>query len=407
MFIGFVGVCAGVMLWLFLRKPAPKPPRPAHTAPRKPTIARETREETPSRTLFETRDTHTPVDHDGMFATRVGHGKATHEGPVSFEPPPEVPEEDTWTPPPELADFTLARLETLDVKALTQVARICAAMPAPHPITRMMATGLDTPEELKEAVVTDVGLTASILRTVNSAAFALVSPITSVQHAITYLGVTVVKGLVAQAALAEHVDEGTPEQLAALKRIWKSAFVASAFAQILAQELGEERPSVLATKSLFFNLGDVALLMGVTDAWQWYTDEVTLLERIKAQQAACGGNTAIVGSELATLWNLPSDLAEAIEKGYLLLSTPPADHGMEGKELRQNLMVYLAGRVGDQVAYFGVRDIADIDLVNNENPSYFYLPVHLETAGLGRVSALFEDPAFRRKANRLISNLAV
>jgi hypothetical protein len=385
--LGLGGACLALVLVVWLRKPAP----PKSRGGRRPApAAQEKRKQ---------------VEHDGPFATRVGHGKATHAGPVNFEFEPES-EPEVWAAPEALSDFTLARLESLDARAMSHIARICAAMPAPHPITRMLASGLDTPEELKEAVVTDAGLTASILRTVNSAAFALASPITSVQHAITYLGVTVVKGLVVQATLAKRSDEGTPEQLQALKRIWRSAFIASGFAQVLAQELGEERPSVLATKSLFFNLGDVALLMGLTDAWQWYEEGVTLLDRIKAQQAACGGNTAIVGSELATLWNLPEDLAEAIEKGYLLLATPPADHGMDGKELRANLIVYLAGRIGDQAAYFGLRDVADMAIETSDDPSVFYLPVHLQTAGLERVPALLQDPAFRRKANRLITRLA-
>jgi len=307
--------------------------------------------------------------------------------------------------PPELADFELARLESLDVGPLARVAHVCASMPAPHPIHRMMATGLDSPEELKEAVTVDAGLTASILRTVNSAAFALASPITSVQHAITYLGAATVKGVVAQAALVESASGGTPEARDALDRIWKSAFFASAFAQALGQELGMERPSVLATKSLFFNLGDVAILHGVEGAAGWYEEGVTLLQRVRSQQDCCGANTAVVGSQLASVWNLPDELATAIEQGYLPLCTPPAEHPMDGDALRQNVLVYLAGRAGDRVTYFGLRDIADLDLEDSDNPALYYLPTYLGAAGLERVPSLLKSPAFRRKANRLMNRL--
>ena len=418
--LGLGGVVLVVVVWMLLRKPSSPPttraPSSASSPPRKPSLVPEPETQTlagqeDAAQPFAPRELNTSVEHDGHFATRIGHGKATHEGPATFDPAPENGEgnsdEDESRPIPEaLNDFELARLDTLDSHAKAQVARICDAMPAPSPITRQLATGLDTPEALKEAVVSDVGLTAAILRAVNSAAFALASPITSVQHAITYLGVMVVKGLVAQAALATDVESGTPEQSAALRRVWRSAFFASAFAQILAQELGEERPSVLATKSLFFNLGDVALLSGVEIAWEWYGEGVTLVDRIRAQQAACGGNTAIVGAELATLWNLPEDLAEAIEQGYVLLATPPEEHVMEAQALRENLIVYLAGRFGDRVAYFGLRDLADLAVEDSDDPSLFFLPAHLQSTGLERVMGVLADPAFRRKANHFISTIA-
>lgn len=308
--------------------------------------------------------------------------------------------------PAELEGFKLVLHEDLDADALARVESICSSMPEPHPVQRKLASGLDTPDELMEAVSSDAGLTASILRTVNSAAFSLAAPITSVQHAITYLGVSVVKGLVAQAAVAEHSDEGTPEQQAALARIWKSACSASALAQILGQELGIERPSVLATKALFFNLGDVALATGVEDAPTWYVDGASIVSRVSAQQDACAANTAILGSTLARMWHLPDDIADAIESGFVPLVTHPADYLIEGDARRDSVLLYLVGRIGDRVAYRGLRDIGDLQLIESEEPALFYLAEHLDTAGLGRVVTLFQEPAFKRKANRVLQTLA-
>ncbi|MEE4277162.1 MAG: HDOD domain-containing protein [Halieaceae bacterium] len=309
------------------------------------------------------------------------------------------------TPAPLLALRIITR-DDLDAGAQAQVEAICRAMPEPHPVQKHMAGGLDTPEELLDAVVTDAGLTAAILRTVNSAAFALATPITSVQHAINYLGVGMVKGLVAQSVVAENTLEGTPEQQAALARVWRSACSASAFAQLLGQELGLSRPSVLSTKSLFFNLGDVALVLGVDGATQWYEEGISIVARIEAQQAACGANTAIVGAELARLWKLPPDLVAAIETGFLPLNTPAAEHPMSGEERQANIIVFLAGRIGDRISYRALRDIAELPLGSEDEPGLFFLPEHLSSAGLGRAPGLLQSPAFRRKANKLISTLA-
>ncbi len=304
--------------------------------------------------------------------------------------------------PDDLEHLRLRRRGELDEAEQAAVLEVCAAMPEPHPVQTQMAGGLDTPEELTSAVVTDAGLTASILRTVNSAAFALATPITSVQHAVTYLGVGVVKGLVAQAVVSDSAVDATPEQQAAMARIWQSACCASALAQSLGQELGLSRPSILATKSLFFNLGDVAIVLGVEGATEWYAEGVSIVERITAQQQACGANTAIVGAALAQEWNLPVDLVAAIETGFLPLVTPPGDHPMQGDNLQSNVIVYFAGRVGEIITYRGLRDVGELQLESDEDPGLFHLPGHLQSAGLGRAINLLGDPSFRRKANRLI-----
>jgi HD-like signal output (HDOD) protein len=308
--------------------------------------------------------------------------------------------------PEALAGLHLVKVDEMDEASWAQVARICAAMGDPHPLHLRLAGSLDTPEELRDVVSTDGGLTVLILKTVNSAAFALASPITSVQHAVTYLGVGVVRGLVLRATLAEREESGTPEQQATLSKIWKSACSGSAFAQLLGQELGLPRPSVLATKSLFLNLGDVAIASSEAGAPAWYQPEVTFLERIDAQQRALGANTTIVGAALARHWNLPEDLALSIEEGFLPLVTRPGDHPMKGEEYQQNVLVYLANQIGDRITYRGLRNIADLELEGTEDPALYHLLGHMDIAGLKRVAALFREAAFRRKANRLIATLS-
>jgi hypothetical protein len=328
------------------------------------------------------------------------------ELPVFEAATSELSPDDSQVVPVELSNLHLILASEVDEPVRARLEVICAAMPEPHPIQRQLAWGLDTPDELAEAVATDAGLTARILRTVNSAAFSLASPITSVHHAITYLGVSVVKGLVAQAAVAEQVEEGSPEQQAALSRIWTSACAASAMAQILGLELGLPRPSVLATKALFFNLGDVALSLGLSESLAWYQEGVSIIERINGQQSACAANTAIVGSMLARHWQLPDDIASAIESGFLPLVTSPADHPMTGEERRDNVVMYLAGRIGDRVTYRGMRDVAELTLRGSAEPSLFYLAGHLDAAGLSAVPDLLQDPAFRRKTHRVLTALS-
>lgn len=207
--------------------------------------------------------------------------------------------------PPEMEGFSLFTIDNLELTERQAIQTMYEAMPAPHPIQTQLVGGLDTPEELKETVVLDAGLTAAVLRTVNSAAFSLASPITSVQHAITYLGVTAVKGLVTQAAFSERAPTGTPKQQASLEKIWKAARYSGAFAQMIGQEFALPRLSVVATSALLANLGDVALATTTLDSLTDFEDNSTLLNRAKQQQAKYGFNSFIVGSALAKHWGLP------------------------------------------------------------------------------------------------------
>lgn len=312
---------------------------------------------------------------------------------------------DSQPTPEVLTELRVLRADDVDAAGRARLTEVCAAMPEPHPVQTQMAQGLDTPEELRAAVASDAGLTATVLRTVNSAAFALSEPITSVQHAVNYLGISVVKGVVSQAALAERAEAGTPAQQRALAHVWKSSCVASAFAQVLGKELGLSRPSVLATKSLFSNLGDVALILAVDGVDSAYDEGVSIVERVQRQQAAAGLNRAVVGAALAEAWSLPEELAHAIETGLIPLATPPTEHPMDGEARHENIVLYLASRVGDFASYRGLRDVAELPLGDPEEPGTFYLHGHLVEAGLERVPALLQDTSFRRKANRLIEML--
>ena len=316
----------------------------------------------------------------------------------------EVPSTPAPTPPPpELLEFSLFTMDNVELRERQTIRAIYEAMPPPHPIQSQLARGLDTPEDLKETVVLDAGLTAAVLRNVNSAAFGLSSPITSVQHAITYLGVTAVKGLVTQAAFSERSPTGTPQQQASLAKIWKAARYSGAFAQMIGQEFALPRLSVVATSALLANLGDVALATTTLDSLEDFEDNKTLLARAKQQQSKFGFNSFIVGSALAKHWGLPPELALSIASSGLLLTTAPKDYPLLKETLHQNLIIYTACRIGDAIAYCKIEDIEDFGL--DDNNDLFYWRQYLELEGLSRTKDLFNDKGFKRKANRLINTL--
>lgn len=351
--------------------------------------------------------------------------KATNKKPKSTRPPSELAdkplkplgqllnESGNWGVselpkeiPSALTEFDLFITSQIDETQAARVRQLCDKLPAPHPVQSKLASGLDTQHELVETLAADPGLTAGVLRTVNSAAFSLASPISSVQHAVNYLGVNFVKGLISQAATAHQTKDCSEAQKAALQRVWLSTTVASACANLLGQNSGHSHPSVLATKALFFNLGDLGFILGKEGAHAWYAEGITVLDRIKAQQQGCGLNSSIVGSALARNWGLPEEIERAIANSMLPLVKAPTQLALKDDELKDTVLLYLAGRIGDYVAYQGLRDLSEFNLETTE-PSTFFIKSHLEASDQTLVIHLLSDAGFRKKFNRLLSSLAI
>jgi len=325
--------------------------------------------------------------------------QAPHDGEAPFA------EKAVEEPPAVLSQFQLLMAPDLSAPAAERVSQLAKLLALPHPILTEMANGLDD-DALVDVVLSDPRLSAEVLRTVNSAAFALQSPIESVPRAVTYLGLNYVKGLVSELALAPSISLRTPAQVAAARRVWNSSIVASAAAQVLATQLALKAPSVAATQSVLGSLGDLCMISANAALAAAYASGSTLLERVNAQQLAVGANAAIVGAALASHWQLPDSVRQSLQDSLLLLVTPPSLHPQtDHLALQRSVLCYFAARLGDAVAFGGLRDVG---LLENEFPDAsdcFYIASYLPLTQMAKLPQLIQDPAVRRKLNRIITAL--
>lgn len=307
-----------------------------------------------------------------------------------------------------LADFFLVMEEHLNEVELETITEMIADLRQPPPMLERITHGLDDPEELAEAVKANPALSADLLRIVNSAAFALLSPISSIQHAITFLGVTLVKGLVMQSAVFRVMEVDAADEQPAYLRLWRSSYVASSVALLLAQSMGLQRPSVLSTQALLSNLGDLTLLSAHPDLADIYAQDSTLFERVRAQQDALVANSAIIGARLAAQWKLPGDLERSLRNNLVPMAVPPDEHPEAGTpDFRAAVLCYAACRIGDQVGFGTVRDMADIEFGPEQGVEYYYLQDYLERADLLALREHLNDPVLRRKVNHIVATFAI
>jgi HD-like signal output (HDOD) protein len=331
-------------------------------------------------------------------ASHAGDGEQTPAATVDEELEEVIAREK----PAALADLFLVMEEHLTEIELEDLSQIVASIPRPPPLIDRLTRGLDDPEELREAVLSSPSLSADVLRVVNSAAFALRSPITSIEHAVTYLGTTMVKGLVLRGAVSQVMTFESDVQQAAYMRLWRSSYVASAAAQAIAESLGLKHPTVMATRALLANVGDLALIFARPDLCAIYAPHSKLLDRVKDQQDAIMANSAVLSSRLAREWKLPEELYTALRYSLTPLAWAP-DSGERGTaEQVDDILLYLACRIGDAVAYGGLESVDDFDMFNEANPDYFYIPDYLRHLDLGELLMILRDPRGMRRVAQTI-----
>lgn len=165
--------------------------------------------------------------------------------------------------------------------------------------------------EIARLISQDVGLSGSILKTVNSPHLKRANTITSVVQAVNLLGVNSVINLVNAHSIRGALSD---DDIIAMGRFWDNAMEIAMASTVIAKQIGFPHEDESYTLGLFHNAG-VPLLMS---RFKNYID-------IQARAYACehrritefeneeiSTNHAVVGYYIAKSWNLPPYLCEAI-----------------------------------------------------------------------------------------------
>lgn len=157
----------------------------------------------------------------------------------------------------------------------------------------------------------DPNLSVSLLKTVNSAAFGLRRPCSSIGHAASLLGRSQLEGLV----LAVAVKSTSPRRVTGIKRarFWKTAARRASIARAIAQTVSPRLASEAFTAGLLQDLA-VPLIaqrkegyVEVLEAWHGKEGDLDDLERQRF-----GWDHAEIGGLLAEKWSFPAGLHDAI-----------------------------------------------------------------------------------------------
>jgi HD-like signal output (HDOD) protein len=310
-------------------------------------------------------------------------------------------------PPEWLQDFVLFRSDKVTEEQRARIEELVVSMRRPHPMFAMLTASRDGDDALMDQIASDPGLAATALKTVNSPAFGLDTPIESVQRAVAYLGLNYVRGLILEAAMGPALKLATYDQTIAARRLWNAGAISSAVALSLTQQLGIAEGSVIGTHALLSRIGDLCLVSQGPDLAAIYEPGKTLLNRLQYQQRELSVNSMMIGAALAGEWGLPSNLQSSVAYALFPMALPVAEHPLQGEALRNSVLIFIAYRIGERAVFAGERDVGLIDLYRSGHPELYYLPEYLRQCGLTGLPALLANPSVRRSLNRLLSHFVV
>lgn len=196
-----------------------------------------------------------------------------------------------------------------------------ALPPLPAVALKVMQVAQDprsSASDLAMVVNTDPGLSARILRVVNSAAYRRANEVTSVQQALVVLGFVQARNIAISSAITSAY---TPDALNALFRIsafWRhSLTVAFRSADIAARGRRLDVPSAF-TAGILHNMGRLAMFYadpaGVDQAVAAAIGQDRPLEEVERE--LLGYDHGVLGGELAAKWKLPVEIREAVAQHH-------------------------------------------------------------------------------------------
>lgn len=195
--------------------------------------------------------------------------------------------------------------------------------------------------KLTELIRADASLTSEVLRRANSAAYGLRSQVSSVERAVTMLGLEQVKSLALTAGIGSYMRASM--KLAVLRRVWRHSLGVALVAEELAEAF-DVRKDQAYTAGLLHDVGRMGLLVKYP---QSYADllSVCLENNFNLMNSECDLfdiDHCEAGAWLAQGWDFPKELIEVISDHHALKHP-------EGSAMLQ--LVHLSCRLAEYIGF--------------------------------------------------------
>lgn len=176
--------------------------------------------------------------------------------------------------------------------------------------------------ELARIISADPALTGKMLRIANSGLYALRSPVSSIERAISVLGTNQVKNIALSFVIATDLRQETGEE-AFFERFWRRSVTCAVAAELLSKELAAADEDIFVT-ALLHNIGMLVLLQNDRSRYHLLLQEydISHADLVKAEQRLYRFDHQQVGCTLLKTWSLPEPIIQPIAFHHTPLRTP-------------------------------------------------------------------------------------
>jgi putative nucleotidyltransferase with HDIG domain len=165
---------------------------------------------------------------------------------------------------------------------------------------------------LEELVQLDPSLTAILLRVINSAFYGFNQPITSISHAISFIGKFDLQNIVITTATVESL-ETLSNKFIELSEFWHHSIFTGLIAKHLSVAKGLGDKESFFTGGLLHDIGKLIICNQSPDVSQQLIDNTEGDQQwLALEQQLLGFTHADVGAELARSWGLPALYCDCI-----------------------------------------------------------------------------------------------
>jgi putative nucleotidyltransferase with HDIG domain len=202
---------------------------------------------------------------------------------------------------------------------LEQIAKTAGDLPA-FPAVAMQALQLSedpktSARQLQFIIAKDQALTSRILKIVNSAMYSFQREVSTLSHAIAILGFDTVRSIIVAATVRQVFPTGNKRGPGLTNQLlWQHSWGAAVAARAIAVSVCHRNADEAFTGGLLHDIGKMVLL---TNREAFYGEILNAVHRgetsfHKAETERFGFSHADVGALLASKWNFPSQLVQAI-----------------------------------------------------------------------------------------------
>jgi len=185
-----------------------------------------------------------------------------------------------------------------------------------HRILSLTTSADCSPKDLVQVIEYDPILTMKVLKLVNSAYFGLSQEVTSVNHAVVYVGINTIKNVAISVATTGALPKTNKAGLN-MNQFWAHSLAVGVIAKLLAENkgVGKNEQANYFVAGLLHDIGKVLFAHFLPDDYQQVLQkaENENLPIHQVEKQLLGFDHSEIGAMVAEKWQLPAELVSSIK----------------------------------------------------------------------------------------------